>query len=59
MSALYIHRAQTTKFVILTFVYYFLLLVFTLLNGTDLKNAAYAMMEAFLMLMLIDYYRND
>ncbi len=59
MSFLYLSKAQMTTFGLVTVMFFSLLIIFTLINGTDLKNAIYQSMQTLLLLMLFYYFQND
>ena len=49
---------QITKLELSVLIYFLLLCVITLLNGTDMKGAVYNTIEVLLLLMLFNYYRH-
>lgn len=56
MLCLYIHDNNASKLDTLLFAYLFLLLMFTVINGTIVKDAVYTSMECFLFVALFRYY---
>ena len=59
MFFFYIRETQITYFGLTTLFYCSLLIIFTLLNGTDIKSAIYITIEISLFIMIMSYYRND
>lgn len=55
---LYFREKEVYRLDMVLFFYYLLLLVFTILNGTDLKNAIYRTVEATLLIMQFHYFRH-
>ncbi len=55
---LYLREKEVYRLDMVLFFYYLLLLVFTILNGTDIKNAVYRTIEATLLIMLLHYFRH-
>ena len=58
ISFLYIRRMRMTTYGMSVFVYMMMIVVFTIINGTDIKTSIYNAMEIFSFLCLLSYYSN-
>lgn len=59
MLAIFMKRPMMTHFGLAVTIYYFLLITFTFINGTDLQNAVFRAMEVWLLLLLFNYYKEQ
>ena len=59
MLAIYLREPRMSYFGLAVTLYYFLLITFTFINGTDLQNAVFRAMEVWLLLLLFNYYKHQ
>ncbi len=59
ITYLYARAHTVTHFSILVFLFFILLLVFTIISGNDLKGAVFVFFEVASLIMIVDYYRDN
>lgn len=59
VTILYIRQRIITRYDMLTTVYFLLLFLFTIINNTEIKYCLFAVIQVFLFMMMLNYFRRD